>query len=47
MATEPALDREFQRLNEKTLYPSALTEENAIRIYKTHRLYQRLSRIRA
>jgi len=44
MATEPALAQSFQRLNNKTLYPSAIEEENAIRIYKIHALYQRLIR---
>jgi hypothetical protein len=43
MATEPLLDQTFRRLNSETLYPAAIQEENAIRIYPTHQLYQRLT----
>ncbi|HMI62378.1 MAG TPA: beta-N-acetylhexosaminidase [Puia sp.] len=43
MATEPLLDQTFRRLNGGTLYPAAIQEENAIRIYRTHQLYQRLT----
>jgi hexosaminidase len=43
MATEPLLDQTFSRLNNETLYPAAIREENAIRVYRTHQLYQRLT----
>ena len=43
MATEPLLDQTFRQLNSETLYPAAIQEENAIRIYRTHQLYQRLT----
>jgi hypothetical protein len=43
MSTEPALDEAFRRLNSATLYPAAIREENAIRVYRTHLLYQRLA----
>jgi len=44
IATEPLLDETFTRLNAETLYPAAIREENAIRVYRTHQLYQRLTR---
>ena len=43
METEPALDEAFRRLNGRALYPAAIREENAIRVYRTHQLYQRLT----
>lgn len=43
MNTEPALDEAFRRLNAAVLYPAAIREENAIRVYRTHQLYQRLA----
>ncbi|HVV70912.1 MAG TPA: hypothetical protein VHI52_05320, partial [Verrucomicrobiae bacterium] len=43
MKTEPALDEAFRRLNGQTLYPAAIRKENAIRVYHTHQLYQRLA----
>ncbi|HXO74420.1 MAG TPA: hypothetical protein VN824_04300, partial [Puia sp.] len=43
MAMEPLLDQTFRQLNSETLYPAAIQEENAIRIYRTHQLYQRLT----
>ena len=46
MNTESPLDQTFTRLNSKTLYPAAIREENAIRTYRTHQLYQRLTRAR-
>jgi hexosaminidase len=44
MATEPGLDEAFGRLNGEVLYPAAIKAENAIRVYRTHLLYERLSR---
>jgi hypothetical protein len=44
MATEPGLDEAFGRLNGGTLYPAAIREENAVRVYRTHLLYERLTR---
>ena len=44
MATEPGLDERFARLNGPALYPAAIREENAVRVYRTHQLYQRLTR---
>jgi hypothetical protein len=46
MATEPQLDQTFSRLNNGMLYPAAIQEENAIRIYRTHQLYQRLTALK-
>lgn len=46
MATEPLLDQTFRRLNSETLHPAAIQEENAIRIYRTHQLYQRLTALK-
>jgi len=46
MNTEAALDETFRRLNGTILYPAAIREENAIRAYRTHQLYQRLTRAR-
>ncbi len=43
MATEPLLDQTFSRLNSETLYAAAIREEAAIRIHRTHQLYQRLT----
>ena len=43
MATEPLLDQTFTRLNAANLYPAANREETAIRVYRTHQLYQRLA----
>ncbi len=43
MATEPTLDEAFGRLNGGALYPAAIREENAVRVYRTHQLYARLS----
>lgn len=43
MKTEPALDEAFRRLNSAVLYPAAIREENAIRVFPTHQLYQRLA----
>jgi len=43
MKTEPGLDETFRRLNGDALYPAAIREENAIRVYPTHQLYQRLA----
>jgi hexosaminidase len=43
MNTEPALEEAFRRLNGAVLYPAAIGEENAIRVYRTHQLYQRLA----
>lgn len=45
MATEPALEEAFGRLNGETLYPAAIKEENAVRVYRTHELYARLTRV--
>jgi hypothetical protein len=44
MATEAPLDEAFSRLNGETLYPAAIEEENAVRVYRTHQLYARLTR---
>jgi hypothetical protein len=44
MATEPALNKTFERLNGAVLYPSEIEEENTIRCYRTHQLYERLCR---
>ena len=44
MATEPGLDQRFARLNGPALYPAAIREENAVRVYRTHQLYERLTR---
>ena len=44
IATEPMLAQTFTRLNNATLYPAAIREENAVRVYRTHQLYQRLTR---
>jgi hexosaminidase len=44
MATEAPLDEAFSRLNGETLYPAAIKEENAVRVYRTHQLYARLTR---
>jgi hexosaminidase len=46
MATEAQLDEAFGRLNGETLYPAAIKEENAIRVYRTHELYERLTNAR-
>jgi hypothetical protein len=43
MGTEPSLDQTFTRLNSAILYPAAIREENAVRVYRTHLLYQRLT----
>ena len=43
MSTEPSLDQTFTRLNSAILYPAAIREENAVRVYRTHQLYQRLT----
>lgn len=43
MDKEPALDAAFRRLNGAILYPAAIDEENAIRNYRTHKLYERLA----
>jgi hypothetical protein len=45
MASEPALDEAFSRLNGSTLYPAAIEEENAVRVYRTHLLYDRLAKV--
>ncbi|HVU58677.1 MAG TPA: family 20 glycosylhydrolase [Puia sp.] len=45
MATEPALDEDFRRLNKDALYPAAIEEENTIRTYRAHRLFERLAGI--
>jgi hexosaminidase len=45
MATEPALDEAFSRLSGPTLYPAAIKEENAVRVYRTHLLYDRLAKV--
>jgi hypothetical protein len=44
MATEASLNARFAQLNGYLLYPSAIQEENDIRNYQTHRLYQQLTR---
>jgi hexosaminidase len=46
MATEAPLDEAFGRLNGETLYPAAIKEENAVRVYRTHQLYARLTKAR-
>jgi hexosaminidase len=43
MAAEPLLDHAFIRLNNETLYPAAIREENAVRVHRTHQLYERLT----
>ena len=44
MATEPPLEEAFGRLNGDILYAGAIREENAVRVYRTHLLYERLTR---
>lgn len=46
MATEPALNARFAQLNGYMLYPAAIQDENNIRNYQTHRLYQQLTRVK-
>jgi len=46
MAAEPALAQSFQQLNNETLYPAAIQEENTLRTYRTHRLYRQLAKNR-
>jgi hexosaminidase len=43
MATEESLDAAFDRLNGSVLYPAAIREENAVRVYRTHELYERVT----
>ena len=43
MATEASLEEAFGRLNGETLYPAAVKEENAVRVFRTHLLYARLA----
>lgn len=43
MNTELRLEEAFTRLNSATLYPAAIREENAVRVYRTHQLYDRLT----
>jgi hypothetical protein len=45
MAMEPALAQSFQELNHEALYPAAIQEENLIRSYGTHRLYDQLANL--
>lgn len=44
MNKEPQLAQTFSDLNNTTLYPAAIQEENAIRTFRTHLLYQRMTR---
>jgi hexosaminidase len=46
MATEASMDEAFGRLNGETLYPAAIKEENAVRVFRTHLLYERLTGMR-
>jgi hexosaminidase len=46
MALEPALNKTFEQLNSAVLYPSEIENENTVRCYRTHQLYERLSRIK-
>ncbi len=46
MECEPDLDKRFIEMNQQTLYPAALAEENLLRNQKTHNLYDRLARVR-